>query len=75
MDKKHCVYATLLDEIARRTGLSPSTISRVNSGAISPSFEVVEKISKAVGLKIQILPDEINSMRQDFPLQRMFWCA
>jgi predicted nucleotidyltransferase len=46
-------------EIARRTGLSPSTISRVNSGAISPSFEVVEKISKAAGFKIEISPDVI----------------
>jgi predicted nucleotidyltransferase len=46
-------------EIARRTGLSPSTISRVNSGAISPSFKVVEKISKAAGFKLEISPDLI----------------
>jgi predicted nucleotidyltransferase len=46
-------------EIARRTGLSPSTISRVNSGTINPSIGVVEKISKAAGYKLEITPDTI----------------
>ena len=50
-----------IKEIARRSGLSPSTVSRVSSGAISPSLEVVQKISKAAGFKIEILPESIPS--------------
>lgn len=46
-----------IKEIARRAGLAPSTVSRVNSGAISPSLAVVEKISKAAGLELQIVSE------------------
>ncbi len=44
-------------EVARRSGLSPSTISRVGSGQINPSLEVVEKISKATGFLLTLQPD------------------
>jgi len=44
-------------EIARRTGLSASTISRVNSDLIRPSFDVVEKIAQAVGYHLEIRPE------------------
>jgi predicted nucleotidyltransferase len=46
-----------IKEVARRTGLSASTISRVNSGQINPTLEVVEKISAATGLLIKLEPN------------------
>lgn len=50
-----------IKEVARRTGLSPSTVSRVSSGQISPSLEVAEKISDAVGFRLELHPDNIVS--------------
>ncbi len=41
-------------EVARRAGLSASTISRISSGQIMPSLEVVEKISAAAGLQLKL---------------------
>jgi predicted nucleotidyltransferase len=46
-----------IKEVARRTGLSPSTISRVRSGLIRPTLEVVEKIADAVGVRIEAIVD------------------
>jgi predicted nucleotidyltransferase len=45
-----------IKEIARRTGLAPSTISRVNSGKIIPSIAVVEKILNVSGFDLKIIP-------------------
>jgi predicted nucleotidyltransferase len=45
-----------IKEIARRSGLAASTVSRVNSGLLSPSLEVTEKISRAAGYEISIHP-------------------
>ncbi len=44
-------------EVARRTGLSASTVSRIGSGLINPSLQVVEKISSAVGYNLQLHPE------------------
>lgn len=65
---QHSIGKVGIKEVARRAGLSPSTVSRINSGKISPSLEVVEKISKAVGLKLNIERDfqKINPPRLDF---------
>ncbi len=46
-----------IKEVARRAGLSPSTVSRINSGLIRPSLDVAERISRAVGFHLQLLPD------------------
>jgi predicted nucleotidyltransferase len=49
-----------IKEIARRSGLSPSTVSRVNSKSMNPSFDIIEKISKAAGFKIEIMPEMVQ---------------
>ncbi len=45
-----------IKEIARRSGLSASTVSRVNSGAINPSFDVLDKIVAATGFTLSLHP-------------------
>lgn len=57
---KQSINKTGIKEVARRARLSPSTVSRINSGQISPSLEVAERISHAVGLHFQLLPDSKN---------------
>jgi predicted nucleotidyltransferase len=54
---QHSIDKVGIKEVARRSGLSPSTVSRINSGKISPSFEVIEKISKAVGFQLELQQD------------------
>ena len=54
---KESINKVGVKEVARRTGLSPSTVSRVNSGQINPSFEVVEKISDATGFYLELHPE------------------
>ncbi len=44
-------------EVARRTALSASTISRIGSGLINPSLQVVEKISAAIGYNLELHPE------------------
>jgi len=44
-------------EVARRAGLSPSTVSRMNSGLLNPSFDVVEKIADATGFYLELNPE------------------
>lgn len=51
-------------EVARRTGLSPSTISRIGSGQINPSIEVVERISSAVGFYLEL---HLNNQKAKAP--------
>lgn len=41
-----------LDEAGRRTGLARSTISKIENGQMSPTFEVVQKL--AIGLGIDV---------------------
>lgn len=50
-----------IKEVARRTGLSPSTVSRIGSGLINPTLEVVEKISTAIGYNLVLHPESQNS--------------
>ena len=45
-----------IKEVSRRSGISPSTISRIGSGQVTPGLEVAEKISKAIGFKLDLLP-------------------
>jgi predicted nucleotidyltransferase len=47
-------------EVARRTGISASTVSRIGSGLINPSLQVVEKISSAVGYNLELYPENQN---------------
>lgn len=49
-----------IKEVARRTGLAPSTVSRISSGKISPSLEAIEKISEALGYQLQMHPVNIE---------------
>ena len=58
---KESVREIGIKEIARRAGLAPSTVSRIRSGQIKPSLEVVEKISAAVGLRLNLQADRDGS--------------
>ena len=51
---KEIISDTGIKEVARRSGLSPSTVSRIRSGQINPSFDVVNKISEAVGFQLHL---------------------
>ena len=53
-----------IKEIARRAGLAASTVSRINSGQIKPSLEVIEKMCAAAGLRLNLLVDQDGSMAQ-----------
>jgi predicted nucleotidyltransferase len=55
-------------EVARRTGLSASTVSRIGSGKINPSLDVVEKISDAIGfqLKLSYNTQKVRAPRLNF---------
>lgn len=44
-------------EVARRTHISASTVSRIRSGLINPSFQAAERIIEAVGLHLEVRPD------------------
>ncbi len=46
-----------IKEVARRSNLSASTISRVSTAQINPSLEVVEKISNAIGYVLLLQPN------------------
>lgn len=53
-----------IKEVARRASIASSTVSRIKSGEISPSLEVVQKISKAVGLQLELVQEkEFNPPR------------
>lgn|GEM_PF-1514532 len=54
---KESISRVGVKEVARRSGLSPSTVSRVGSGLINPSFEVIEKISAAAGFYLELRPE------------------
>jgi predicted nucleotidyltransferase len=58
---KESIHEIGIKEMARRAGLAPSTVSRVNSGQIKPSFEVIEKISAAAGLRLSLQVDRDGS--------------
>lgn len=58
---KESVRQIGIKEIARRAGLAASTVSRVSSGQIKPSLEVVEKISAAAGLRLNLQEDRSGS--------------
>src|SRR5258707_15871866 len=58
---KESVREVGIKEIARRAGLAASTVSRMNSGQIKPSLEVIEKISAAVGLRLSLQADRYGS--------------
>jgi predicted nucleotidyltransferase len=50
-----------IKEIARRSGLAASTVSRMSSCQINPSFKVIEKISAALGLRLNLQIDREGS--------------
>lgn len=41
-----------LEKLARDSGISKSTIQRIETGAVSPTMEHMEKLAKAMGAKI-----------------------
>lgn len=49
-------------EVARRAGVAPSTVSRIRSKKIQPSFEMIEKISRAIGKRLA-LTEDLNQLR------------
>ena len=49
------IYDVGIKEIARRTGLSPSTVSRIGSAATQPGLDTAELIAEAVGMKLQLV--------------------
>jgi predicted nucleotidyltransferase len=51
---KESIQKVGIKEIARRAHLSPSTVSRIGSGQAMPSLEVVERISKALGFRLEL---------------------
>lgn len=53
---KESIYKVGIKEVARRTQLAPSTISRIRSGESIPSLDVAEKISEAVGYTLYLEP-------------------
>lgn len=42
-------------ELARRTGLAPSTVARIETGAIAPSLDVVQHILATAGLSLVVV--------------------
>jgi predicted nucleotidyltransferase len=51
---KKAIQDAGVKEVARRSGLSASTISRINSGAMQPGLSVAEKISSALGYTLEL---------------------
>ncbi len=45
-------HGLTLDEVARRTGLAKSTLSKIENEQVSPSFEVVQKLAAGLGIDI-----------------------
>ncbi len=46
--------------LAQEAGISPSALSQIESGQVSPSVATLEKITAALGLPITVLFDEPN---------------
>ena len=42
-------------ELARRTGLSPSTVARIETGSLTPSLAVMQHILSAAGLSLVVV--------------------
>jgi predicted nucleotidyltransferase len=53
---KESINKVGIKEVARRTHLAPSTISRIRSGESIPSLDVAQKISEAVGYHLFLEP-------------------
>ena len=68
---KESIHKVGIKEVARRTQLAASTISRIHSGTSMPSLEVAEKISRALGYNLQLLPQAqiATAPRLDFATQ------
>ena len=41
-----------IKELSLRTGLSKSALQRIESGEVSPTLEKLEKIAKALGVRV-----------------------
>ncbi len=56
--KRHELKLTL-DDLAKRSGVARTTISKIERDIISPSFNTLAKIARGMGLKItQLISDE-----------------
>ena len=53
-----------LDALARRTGLARTTISKIERGMISPSFNTLCKIARGMNVKVTHLIDETRDEDQ-----------
>lgn len=60
-DLQNTISNVGVKEIARRTGIAASTISRIKSGKINPTLAVVECISKAVGMTLLLQAEQKSS--------------
>ena len=49
-----CSQNVTQEELARRTGIRQSNISRIESGACSPRISTLQKIADALGMKLCI---------------------
>lgn len=55
-------------ELAERTGLKQSNISRLESGNYNPSIEFLQKVAKGLGKELHIEFRESNSLPPNPPL-------
>ena len=44
--------AWTLEELSRRTGITKSTLSKIENDQVSPTFEVVQKLAAGLGIEI-----------------------
>ena len=52
---KDSIYDVGVKEVARRSGLSASTVSRIGSGQFHPGLETAELISIATGYRLELV--------------------
>jgi transcriptional regulator with XRE-family HTH domain len=50
-------------EVSRLTGLTPGTISKYRSGAISPSLDAIELIANAIGCRVYELVADAEGLK------------
>lgn len=70
---KESIHKVGIKEVARRTDLAASTISRIHSGESMPSLEVAERISTALGynLQLQLQNLKTSAPRLSFAKQKL----
>lgn len=54
--------AVRINELARKTGMDKSTISRIMSGKAMPSLPTAKKIADGIGLSLDELHDRLERL-------------